>query len=434
MIGFNSAPLYRRAALVLAACTAAVVAGCSTGGTSATNSGSGQPASTSSAASGGSSTISAAASNVAASGNSASSNAGSSAAPSGFPASCLSDPTVAKAASLLSVAEQTTIPWSGPTTGPKAEKGKTVAYVAQDMTNGGVLGVSKGVQAAAKAIGWKLTIIDGQGTVAGRVAAIEQAISLHVDGIILGSVDSQEEKSAIEQANKAGIKVVGWHSTATPGPVTNPTEFTNITSSAADTAMVAAAYALQQTDCKAGAVVFWQSGDQIGISKAEKMRSIIQSCSTCKMLDYVNTPIADTSTRMQPETTSLIQRFGTKWNVALGINDSYCTYGAPALPALGIAKSGPPVCIAAGDGSIAAFSAIRGGNYQVATVAEPLYEAGWQAIDELNRALAGDPPSGFVTKVHIVTKENIGTNGGPQNIYDPSDNYEQHYKQIWGVS
>jgi len=29
------------------------------------------------------------------------------------------------------------------------------------------------------------------------------------------------------------------------------------------------------------------------------------------------------------------------------------------------------------------------GNYQIGTVAEPLHEAGWQLIDELNRGLAG---------------------------------------------
>ena len=83
-----------------------------------------------------------------------------------------------EAMGLLQKAEQHTTTWDGPTSGPKAQTGKLVVYVAQDMRNGGVLGVSKGVQEAAAAIGWQLKIIDGLGTVNGRVAAINQAVAL----------------------------------------------------------------------------------------------------------------------------------------------------------------------------------------------------------------------------------------------------------------
>ena len=34
--------------------------------------------------------------------------------------------------------------WDGPTTGPKAEKGKTIVVLAGDMKNGGILGVTNG--------------------------------------------------------------------------------------------------------------------------------------------------------------------------------------------------------------------------------------------------------------------------------------------------
>ncbi len=44
---------------------------------------------------------------------------------------------------------------------------------------------------------------------------------------------------------------------------------------------------------------------------------------------------------------------------------------------------------------------------------------GWQLIDELNRAFNGQPPSGFVTKVHLVTKANVDADGGDENRFDP---------------
>jgi ribose transport system substrate-binding protein len=335
---------------------------------------------------------------------------------------------------LLQKAQEHTTTWDGPTTGPKAQTGKLVVYVAQDMRNGGVLGVSKGVQEAATAIGWQLKIIDGLGTVNGRVAALNQAVALKPAGIILGSVDAQEEAAAITAAAQAGIKIVGWHSAADAGPVTSPPIVTNVTTEAVSVAKVAGAYAIQQTNNAAGAIIFWQSGDAIGIKKAETMRSVIEACSGCKVLDYVNTPLAETSTRMPSETASLLQRFGSKWTIGLGINDLYFDFASPALQSAGVPASGPPQFISAGDGSVAAFERVRSGQYQIATVAEPLNEAGWQLIDELNRAFAGEAPSGYVSPVHIVTKQNIQFDGGPNNLYDPDNGYRDQYKKIWAGS
>jgi ribose transport system substrate-binding protein len=348
-------------------------------------------------------------------------------------ASAAANPTLDEAMGLLQTAQQHTTTWDGPTSGPKAQTGKLVVYVAQDMRNGGVLGVSKGVQEAAAAIGWQLKIIDGLGTVNGRVAAINQAVALKPAGIVLGSVDAQEEAAAIRAAGQAGIKIVGWHSAAAAGPVSDPPIVTNVTTEATSVAKVAAAYAIQQTGNAAGAVIFWQSGDAIGIKKAETMRSVIQACSGCSVLDYVNTPLAETSTRMPGETTSLLQRFGAKWTMGLGINDLYFDFASPALQSAGVPTSGPPQFISAGDGSVAAFQRVRSGQYQIATVAEPLNEAGWQLIDELNRAFAGEAPSGWVAPVHIVTKENIQFDGGPNNLYDPDNGYRDQYKKIWGM-
>lgn len=339
---------------------------------------------------------------------------------------------LAAALDLLGTAQRHATEWSGPATGPKALAGKSVVYVAQDMRNGGVLGVSEGVRGAAAAIGWTLKIIDGAGSVASRVTAINQAAALKPDGIILGSVDAQEEAKAIRTAAEQGVKIVGWHSAAESGPVADPPIFTNVTTDATSVAKVAAAYAVQTTNCAAGAVIFWQSGDAIGIKKAETMRDVLKACSTCKLLDYVNTPLADTAARMPQNTTSLLQRFGKSWTIGLGINDLYFDFASPALRSAGVPSSGPPAFISAGDGSVAAFNRVRAGDYQIGTVAEPLHEAGWQLVDELNRALSGQPPSGYVAPVHLVTKDNIQYDGGPSNIYDPDNNYQTHYKAIWG--
>ncbi len=157
------------------------------------------------------------------------------------------------------------------------------------------------------------------------------------------------------------------------------------------------------------------------------------TCTGCTVLEVVDTPLASVSTRFPQMTQSRHQRFGAKWTHSLAINDGFFDFMAPTLRAAGSAGSGPPVNISGGDGSKAAFERIRNQNYQFATVAGRLRLHGWQLIDEANRALSGVEGSGYVAPTHLVTKDNIGTNGGPSNVYAPDNGYTEVYMKIWVV-
>jgi ribose transport system substrate-binding protein len=348
------------------------------------------------------------------------------------PALAVDDAVTAAKAALTKAAAPAKI-WDGPTGGPKAQAGKFVVYVSTDQQNGGALGVGNGVVEAAKAIGWRSQVIDGQGTVSGQAAALNQAIALKPDGIVLGGIDAAGQKTAVARAVSLGIKVVGWHAGPKPGPMDDPKLFTNIETRAEDTATTTANYVIATSDGKANVVILTDSQYAIAVLKAKTMQKVVQSCTTCSVLDYVDSPIAESSTRMPQVTISLRQRFGAKMTYALAINDLYFDFMAPALRSAGVSASGPPQFVSAGDGSISAYGRIRDGQYQVATIPEPLNLHGWQAVDELNRAIAGQPPSGYVTAAHLVTKANIAFDGGPQNIFDPGNGYRDKYKAIWGV-
>jgi ribose transport system substrate-binding protein len=340
---------------------------------------------------------------------------------------------VAAAKVIVTQAAANKVPWDGPTTGPKAQPGKTVVLISEDQRNGGALGVSEGVMEAAKVIGWKLTILDGAGVIANRSAAFGQAIALKPDIIIADNDDATEQKVNIVKAVNAGIKVLGWHSNVKPGPMDGVPLFTNISTDPTVVAKVAAALAIANADGRAGVVVFTDATEKISVMKSNAMAANIKECSGCTVLQVIDTPLASVSTRIPQMTQSLHQRFGKKWTHSLAINDGFFDFMAPTLRAAGSAGSGPPVNISGGDGSKAAFERIRGDNYQFATVAEPLSLHGWQLIDEANRALAGMQWSGYVAPTHLVTKDNIGTNGGPSNVYDPDNGYRDIYKKIWGV-
>ena len=112
------------------------------------------------------------------------------AAQEGTPAAeAMADDPVAAARERVALATAHVTEWDGPTTGPAAQPGKNIVYVSTDQRNGGAAGVGKGVEEAAAALGWNLTVMDGQGTVTGQSSVLSQAIALQPDGIILGAVD-----------------------------------------------------------------------------------------------------------------------------------------------------------------------------------------------------------------------------------------------------
>jgi ribose transport system substrate-binding protein len=323
-------------------------------------------------------------------------------------------------------------PWTGPTTGPAAQPRKLIVYVSSDQRNGGPQGAGDGAQEAAQAIGWDFRILDGQGSVQGRTTALNQAIALKPDGIILGNVDTQEQAPVIRRAAMLGIKMVGWHIGPAPGPVTDPPVFTNVTTDPREVAKAAAMYAIVDSNGTANVIHFKDSITTISTAKTNASEEVIKGCAGCKVLETEDTPMGDLANRMPSLATSLLTKYGKQWTYAIAVNDLYFDFSAPSLQAAGVdPASGYPRQISSGDGSVTAFQRIRQRRYQIGTVAEPLHLQGWMCIDELNRAFAGQTPSGFVPPPHLFIASNLDRDGGPNNVYEPENGYKDIYKKIW---
>ncbi|MBZ9748270.1 substrate-binding domain-containing protein [Mesorhizobium sp. CO1-1-7] len=321
--------------------------------------------------------------------------------------------------------------WDGPTTGPKGAAGKTIVVLGADMKNGGILGVTKGVEEAAAALGWTVKTLDGAGSIGGRTAAFGQALALNPDGIIINGFDAVEQKPALEQARAAKIPMAAWHAAPTVGPIDDLGIIANVSTDPMEVSKAAADWAFVDAKGKPGVIIFTDSTYQIAIAKADRMKKEIEDLGGT-VLEYVDTPIAETSQRMPQLTTSLLQKYGDQWTHSLAINDLYFDFMGPSLAAAGKSGTDAPINVAAGDGSESAYQRIRSGQFQKVTVAEPLNLQGWQLVDELNRAMAGDKWSGYISPLHVVTSDNVEFDGGPDNRFDPGNGYRDQYKKIWG--
>ena len=334
------------------------------------------------------------------------------------------------ATTMLVAAPVTAADWDGPTAGPSAAAGKSIVVVAGDLKNGGILGVTNGVEEAAAKIGWEVRVLDGAGSIQGRTAAIGQALALKADGIIINGFDAVEQQAALEGVSAAGIPMVAWHSGPKIGCDAPGGIFANVSTDAMTVSEVAAEWALEDGGKDIGVVIF----TGLDLSDCDRQGGPPQGTVEAaggKVLEYVDTPIADTSTRMGPLTTSLLQKYGDSWTHSLAINDLYFDFMGPSLAAAGLSPDQGPQAGSAGDGSEAAFQRIRSGGYQAITVAEPLNLQGWQLVDEMNRAVQGEACSGYITSPALVTPEGLAKLGD-SNAFDPDIPYREAYAKIWG--
>ena len=320
--------------------------------------------------------------------------------------------------------------WTGPTTGPRAQPGKTISLVVDDLRNGGVLGLAQGVREAAREIGWSVKVFDSGGTAAGLREALAEALAARHDGVILGGADALDNRESLAQFAARGVPVVGWHVGPKAGPIPDTPVAVNVTTDPSEVARVTALAAIAESGGKAGVVIFTDSKYGIAIAKSNMMASFVRACAGCQLLEVRDVPISESAARMPGVTKELLAKHGSRWTHALAINDIYFDYAVPVL-----VVSGLPVTrlslVSAGDGSASAFLRIRAKTYQTGTVAEPLNLQGWQAIDELNRLLAGQPISRFVAPVHLVTNGNIEHDVRPDGVYDPANAYRDAYRRIW---
>lgn len=341
--------------------------------------------------------------------------------PSGCPA------VQARARAAVARAEESDIPWNGPTSGPAAVAGKTIVYVAQTMTNPGVAGAANGLRQAARVIGWDVRVIDGGGTPNGIQAAMSEAVALKPSGIVIGGFDPDATSRQLARADAAGIPLVGWHAVAAPGPSRRPALFTNVTTDVRAVAAISARWIIATSNGRAGVVLITDASIPFARNKSDLIRKELATCPGVRLLAYENIPIPDASSRTPREIASLLSRFRNRWTHSVAINDLYFADAAPAFRAAGEKGSGPPYNIGAGDGDPSAFQRINSGQYQAATVPEPLSLQGWQIADEFNRAFSGRPASGYAAPVHIATADNSAA----ATTWDPSG-YREAYRRIWG--
>lgn len=327
---------------------------------------------------------------------------------------------VAKAAALKSK-------WEGPAEGPKLQKNKKIVFIASNMNDAGNYGIYTGIKEATVGTGWEVLLIDCRGLCQGA-GIVNQALDMKANGIVLAGVDAASQAKGIAAAEKAKVPVVGWHANVKSGPVEGM--FTNITTNPKESAQIAALYGVVESNAKSGIVLLTDSSSPYLTAKSNAIIEIIKQCDSCRLLSVEELPAYEVYKKMPALAESLVKRHGAKWTHVIGVNDVY--FDVMAKPEIAAVLANNKLRgLSAGDGSANAYKRIRANSVQIGTVPEPLFQHGWQIVDELNRAFSGAAPSGYVTPVHLVTSQNIAYDGGPKNVFDPENDFRERYQTYW---
>ena len=337
---------------------------------------------------------------------------------------------LADAKRVVDAASQRAAAWIGPRSGPRAQSGKRLALVNEDLRNGGILAVDEGVLEAAKVIGWSVKVFDSGGTLEGRKRMLADALGSHPDGLIILGGDAHALAAWLQPFAERGIPIVGWHVAARVGAVHGTPVAMNVSTDPLEVARVTALAAIVQSGGQAGVVVFSDTNYELPRTKAEAMAAVVRRCAGCTLLEVRDVAISRNAELMPATTRELLARYGKRWTHALAVNDIYFDYAAPVLTQAALPNNALSM-LSAGDGSESAFLRIRTGAFQTGTVAEPLNLHGWQLVDEMNRLLAGERVTGTVFPVHLVTADNIDADGGDRLVYDPANGYRDIYRRIW---
>lgn len=290
--------------------------------------------------------------------------------------------------------------WDGPTSGPVRQPGKKIIFIAQDLRNGGISAAFRNFSVAASVLGWQVRLTDGIGDHKTIRTQFEEALRAHPDGIVLGGFQIDPDYTDLSTlAKQSKIALVGWHATSEPGPTTEL--FTNVATQSMVVAKMVANYVVQNSKGDVGVVIFNDSRFSVANAKTHYMQEVFEKCKRCKVLSIEDIPISNVGNQIPIVVPRLNQTFGKTWTHTLAINDVY--FDEMNFPLTSINRTDIQN-ISAGDGSNKALSRIKSGkSQQMATVAEPLGAQGWQLADELNRAFAEQPPSGYISKPILVT-------------------------------
>jgi ribose transport system substrate-binding protein len=313
--------------------------------------------------------------------------------------------------------------FNGPTEGPAAVEGAKVMFLTCGFEAEGCNLPGEAAKEAGEALGWDVTVVDGQFDPSVYSRSIQQAIDEGYDGVIVDAISASAVAGPIEAAREAGL-VVGSYDSLNEVSDTGVSYDVQASTDAQGEAM--AAYMIWKTEGRANAFVLNSPEFQAPYAWTEKAQQEIEACASCTVIDQQNFTAGDAATRL-PQLTVSSATENPDMNVMLASYDAAMLASIPSMEQAGLLER---VFVGTFNGVSPAIELIRQGSL-TATVGGAMEWGAWAAMDNMNRMLAGEDAVEQNVPIRLITAENVDDiePGGP---WDGDIDYKSSYRAIWG--
>ncbi len=318
--------------------------------------------------------------------------------------------------------------FGGPTASPPAAKDKFVVSIPCAKAAEGCARTDRGIRAAAQAIGWKVQTIDPAGDPQKMNAAIEQALRLGADGILLGSIDPTVVAASIKQADAKDVPVIAVSAGTEDVAPDKRLVAHDVSVDPQAQGEAIAAFVADASEGKAKIGILNDPAYGYDRVAVDAMKETLKKCDGCEIVFDETFSFADLGPNYSSQVSALL-----KANPEVDWVMPCCdAAAAPIVPILAEQGLVDKVNIASTNGNLQNLTFVAKGQ-QAATVGAPVEWAGWAGIDQINRLLNGEETiEDDGLPVRLLTKDNVEPylkTGWTGDV-----DYEAAYKQLWGVS
>jgi len=292
--------------------------------------------------------------------------------------------------------------------------------------------------AAAQAIGWRSTILDGKLQPSTYGGLVSQAIALGANGILLDGIDCNQVRGPLEQAKARHIVVIPLYAYDCNDPTENAggplfsavVNFDNLPSKqlgyfAESYGRGQADYIIAQSHNKANVLVLNDPEFTVLKYTAAGFNDQIAHSGGSKVVATLNFLAADLGAKLQQEIQAeLLQHPNINW-----IKSPY-TYATilGVVPALGAYPKGK-YNVMGGEGFQPELADVSGGSVTAAMAISSQW-VGWATIDTMNSVFTHKKVSLSGIGWQLVDATH---NLPPDGNLVPKENYQAAYEKAWGV-
>jgi ribose transport system substrate-binding protein len=318
---------------------------------------------------------------------------------------------------------------------PKPPKDKTIVVIPFGAGIPSFAAASKEIAAGARKLGWNARVVDGKFQPNTWLAAIRDAVTAKVDGIITLGPDCPPIKAGLEEAKKANIPVINieGHDCDTLESGAQPLFAHTVGYSEGELidwlrqiARLQADWAIVHTKGKAKVLDVYETDAHTFKVMNDEFRKQLKKCPDCEIVDQVTLTAADYGPKLQQKVQQALLQHPDTNVVWPGGTETLLPAGVAAAVRSSQSK---PISVGweCDDGSKENFS---NGVLGMCINYVPQWE-GYAALDALIRIMGGQEPN---TKtghgLRLVTKD-INADYVP---YQSPVDFRDAYEKAWGVS